>query len=335
MRKYGKKIGLVFLIIIILLGIVFLFPKILAWTIGQEQKQIISKAAEQFPVTVDPEHKVINQNEQVDAFLANKHSLFEAAVVNTGDTLWHIFEEIAIAISNIPWYQNTASVGGGFVEIKPGLRKEQVVNAFASTLGWNSKQKNEFAISSSSILSLLPEGSFSPGVYFVPLGTQPEEVQVMINERFSKDVLSHYGTSTQEILPLSDALIIASLIQRETIGTDGMRLISGIMWNRLFINMNLQIDATLQYAKANKTKGGNWWPNIVPADKYIKSPYNTYIHQGLPPTPIANPSVAAVLAALNPIKTPCLFYFSDKVGELHCSVTYAEHVKLLKQYYGN
>ena len=88
-------------------------------------------------------------------------------------------------------------------------------------------------------------------------------------------------------------------------------------------------------AKANKTAGGNWWPNVLPADKYIKSPYNTYMYKGLPPSPIANPSVAAILAALNPVKTDCLYYFNDREGNFHCSSTYAEHVKLLKKYYGN
>jgi UPF0755 protein len=122
-----------------------------------------------------------------------------------------------------------------------------------------------------------------------------------------------------------------------------MRIISGIIWNRLFNNMNLQIDATLQYAKASEPDGktsqrgevaGNWWPAVLPKDKYIKSPYNTYENPGLPPGPIATPSVAAVLAALNPVPTSCLYYFHDANGVFHCSDTYVEHVALLKEYYG-
>ena len=111
-----------------------------------------------------------------------------------------------------------------------------------------------------------------------------------------------------------------------------MRMISGIIWNRLFINMNLQIDATLQYAKAETTK--SWWPPVVPKDKYISSKYNTYAHKGLPPGPIASPSIAAVIAALNPKPTDCVFYFHDKRGQFHCSADYKGHVRLLKQYYG-
>ena len=136
------------------------------------------------------------------------------------------------------------------------------------------------------------------------------------------------------MVPLSDALTVASLIQREA-NTNDMRIVSGIIWKRLFNNMKLQIDATVQYAKANRAKtSSNWWPQVIPGDSSIKSPYNTYLHEGLPPTPIANPSVAAVLAALNPIDTPCLFYFHDKKGQIHCTETYAEHTALLKKYYG-
>ena len=113
-----------------------------------------------------------------------------------------------------------------------------------------------------------------------------------------------------------------------------MRAISGIIWNRLVANMNLQIDATLQYAKANSTATKSWWPKVTPADLSRKSPYNTYVHSGLPPTPIANPSVAAVLAALNPLNTSCMFYFHDNAGRFHCSDTYTEHVTLLKKYFG-
>ena len=80
--------------------------------------------------------------------------------------------------------------------------------------------------------------------------------------------------------------------------------------------------------------GAAWWPNVLPKDRFRVSPYNTYQHTGLPPTPIANPSVASVLAALNPRNTSCLFYFHDAARQFHCSDTYAEHVALLKKYFG-
>ena len=154
-----------------------------------------------------------------------------------------------------------------------------------------------------------------------------------IYDRFTTEILERYSTTTASRVPLRDALIIASLIEREAGGWHDMRDISGVIWNRIFTGMNLQIDATLQYAKADGAKG-NWWPKPVPDDKYVKSRFNTYRYNGLPPAPIASPSVAAVVAALNPKKTDCLFYFHDSRGRFHCSPDYEGHVKLLKKHYG-
>ena len=112
-----------------------------------------------------------------------------------------------------------------------------------------------------------------------------------------------------------------------------MRDISGIIWNRLFINMPLQLDASLQYAKGTDSKT-SWWPQVRPADKYIESDFNTYANKGLPPAPISNPSLDAIIAALNPKKTECMYYFHDQRGGFHCNETYEEHVAALKRIYG-
>jgi UPF0755 protein len=108
-----------------------------------------------------------------------------------------------------------------------------------------------------------------------------------------------------------------------------MNLISGIIWNRIWSGMRLDIDATLQYAKGDEKK---WWPVVLSADKNIASPYNTYKTIGLPPTPISNPSLAAIEAAYNPQKTACIFYFHDDNRIIHCSKTYAEHKKGVEVY---
>ncbi len=319
-------------------GVVLSFPTILSISIQQEQRQSFSATSGQFPVTVNPQAKSIVENAQVNAFLESAASPLQAAVGNVGNIFGSIFAQIAIAIADASWYQSLATVAlsnNRFVTITPGMRKEQIANTFAKVLAWNTKQTKAFltATSSDSLLQL-SEGSFSPGMYVVSPGATPATVQSLIRERFYTDVVSHYGTTTMNIVPLNQALTIASLIQRETEGPGDMRLVSGIIWNRLFANMNLQIDATLQYAKASTRPTASWWPKVLPTDQFIKSPYNTYLHAGLPPTPIANPSVAAILAALNPINTSCLFYFNDTEGNIHCSNTYAEHVALLKKYYG-
>lgn len=310
------------------------FPYIFSVTSSWEQKLSSRSMEEQFPVTVDPRNRVIAEDARVNAYLASPSSPLAAAVGGAGSMLGEIFGWLASSISDAPWYQSLASVEGRVVTIVPGLRKEQVAAAFGKALSWNRAQEKQFLTAAASSSLPLAEGSFSPGVYLVRSGMTPAEAQALVNERFTSDVLEHYGTTTAAKVPLTDAIIIASLIQRETIGTDDMRLVSGIIWNRLFSGMNLQIDATVQYAKANTRATASWWPRVMPRDIHRSSPYNTYVNPGLPPTPIANPSVAAVLAALNPIKTSCYFYFHDADGDMHCSATYAEHVTLLKEYYG-
>jgi UPF0755 protein len=134
----------------------------------------------------------------------------------------------------------------------------------------------------------------------------------------------------KNVINVDTAVKIASLIQREAAGKQDMNLISGIIWNRIFNVMDLDIDATLQYAKGNDADG--WWPQVIPADKYIDSPYNTYKNAGLPPSAISNPGLAAIEAAYNPQKTSCIYYFHDNNKQIHCSVTYADQVKKIDEY---
>lgn len=320
-------------VVVVAAGILSL-PTLLKLDVRYEQKKEFSAMREQFPVTVDPKDKTITESPQVDAFLGSPGSPFEAAVQDAGNVFGRVFAWIAVAVGDSSWYQSIAGTDGRFVDITPGMRKEQVVNTFANVLGWNTNQKKQFLTASPYSPLPLSEGSFPAGVYLVTKDTTPLMAQALVNQRFSEEILNHYGTTTESVVPLKEALTVASLIEREAGGPGDMRIISGIIWNRLFIGMPLQIDATLQYVKANSTTAMGWWPQVLPADRFRKSPYNTYLHTGLPPGPITTPSVAAVLAALNPEKTSCLFYFHDAAREFHCSDTYAEHVALLKKYYG-
>ncbi len=307
--------------------IVLITPLLLAQYISMKEGATRPSFEERFPVTVDPVNKTITEDAQVNAYLESQDFSIQATTLFSSSKFEEILVRFAIAISQILENNNLALVSSEkFVTITAGLRKEEVANKFTHALGWSDGEKKEFMT--------IQEGLYFPGIYAVVNVASPNDVKNLVNERFALNVLSRYGTSTAEIVPLNMALTIASLIERETIGTEDMRIISGIIWNRIFAEMNLQLDATLQYAKATNKKTPVWWSEVRPQDKFIKSPYNTYIHGGLPPTPIANPSVAAIIAALNPLKTACMFYFHDEDGGLHCTPTYKEHVALLKQYYG-
>jgi UPF0755 protein len=308
----------------------FSLPSILVLDLHMEDAEGPKQA---FPVSVNPIARTITESPEVEALLAEDNPALTAAAAEAEG----VFNWLATTIASSPAYRLVAGAVGedtSYVTIKAGYREEEVAAAFGSSLGWSTATRQTFLKQLHSTPPTLSEGEFVPGTYAIPGSADSEDIQAILNDRFSKDILARYSTTTAEIVPLDDALTIASMLERETRDPGEMRIIAGIIWNRLFTGMNLQIDATLQYAKANTNGTKSWWPKVVPNDKYIRSAYNTYANKGLPPGPIASPSTEAVIAALNPKKTDCLFYFHDKYGEFHCSPTYEGHVKELKKSYG-
>jgi UPF0755 protein len=283
-----------------------------------------------FPINVNPLTETITEDPAVDVLFGETGRALEASasLASTAVT-W-----LANVVTSIPGYSQIAGSDIVFVDIKSGYREEEVARAFGMALGWTAAEQTAFLKQVHTSDPELSEGEFVPGTYMMSSAASASYVQELLADRYERDIASRYGPESERVLPLEDVLTIASLLQRETRDPSEMRLISGIIWNRLWIGMNLQIDATLQYAKANKGGTKTWWPVPRPADKYIESEYNTYQNKGLPPGPISNPSTEAILAALNPRITDCIFYFHDSKGEMFCSPTYEGHVKALKKSYG-
>ena len=117
----------------------------------------------------------------------------------------------------------------------------------------------------------------------------------------------------------SDIVIVASILEKEVKTSESRAIVSGILWKRLALGMPLQVDATLGYI-TGKTSAELTIDNLN-AD----SPYNTYRNKGLPPTPISNPGLLALDAALHPKSSPYLYYLSDNNGVIHYAVTFEEH----------
>ncbi|MBX9906525.1 endolytic transglycosylase MltG [Patescibacteria group bacterium] len=281
-----------------------------------------------FPISVNPQLKTIFENPEVDTYFA----IYVSSDYSRNKKISWLEETLEkIAISR--WFQQLASPVARVLVIYPGERKEEIAEEFGDILKWDEEEEARFVSLVDQSIPNLDEGVYFPGRYLTHKDATPEEIASLVTTEFTSELLKRYPEELAAQIPLKETLILASILEREAYDFTDMREISGIIWNRLFIDMNLQLDATLQYAKAEKTPGV-WWPQIVPKDKYIESPFNTYENEGLPPAPIANPSLDAVLAALNPIETNCMFYFHDDNSNFHCSVTYEEHVELLKQYYG-
>lgn len=171
-----------------------------------------------------------------------------------------------------------------------------------------------------------PEGSLLPETYNFPRG----ESRTALIERMQaaqKSLLLKVWAERNKQIPLATpeaALILASIIEKETGIAAERPLIAGVFYNRLRVGMALQSDPTVVYAR---DKGA---PNDAPisrTDLAIESPFNTYKQPGLPPAPIANPGRAALEAALHPAATDALYFAADGSGGHAFAATLIEHNK--------
>ncbi len=274
---------------------------------------------DELTTTVDPVNQTINDDADPGLELIQ-------------DTLSDISDGITAAVSDSGVFlAAVASPSLTYVKIRSGMRQEEIASIFSKRLAWNAQELNAFYQVPTGLKVNNLEGYYQPGTYLLNKDEGGKELNQKMLTQFEKEIGSRYGTSTKKIVNLDTALKIASIIEREAGGKNDMRLISGIIWNRIFKGMPLQMDATLQYVKGNEEIG--WWPKVIPEDKDLDSPYNTYQNKGFPPTPISNVSLTAVEAALNPKKTSCLYYLHDRWRQIHCATTYTEHKKNINRYY--
>jgi UPF0755 protein len=164
------------------------------------------------------------------------------------------------------------------------------------------------------------EGFLFPSTYLVPLGGAPSQIAGMLVAEFFKQLPSDAATQARRLqVSVPQAVTVASLVEREAKSEIDRPRIAGVIYNRLRLRMPLQVDATIEYAlPEHKTL-------LSFADLKINSPYNSYAHAGLPPTPIANPGRPSLQAALHPWKTDDLYYVYCGNGRHVFAKTLAEH----------
>ena len=174
-----------------------------------------------------------------------------------------------------------------------------------------------------------PEGWFYPETYHFPSGTTDAEfLRRALNAM--QQALDQEWADRDPNLPYQrpyDALILASIVERETGTAHERTKISGVFVRRLRKGMRLEADPTVIYGLGDAFDG-----NITHEHLKQRTPYNTYTRRGLPPTPIAMPSGAAVHAALHPEAGNELFFVAKGDGTHHFSETYEEHEKAVQQY---
>src|SRR3989344_5411854 len=218
-----------------------------------------------------------------------------------------------------------------WITIPEGLRKEEIGERLAKELHWSESELEKWNTTYTAMEFDYREGVYFPDTYLIPTDENGLDTAKRMINRFNERFAGYPEEFTAKNIKWTTALTLASIIQREAAGPHDMPLIAGILWNRLDQNKQLEIDATVQYARG-KTEN-DWWSPIKGSDtRSIESPFNTYLNKGLPPHPISNPGMDAIEAVLNPEATDCIYYLHDSEGIIHCSESFAEHELNIDQY---
>ncbi len=174
-----------------------------------------------------------------------------------------------------------------------------------------------------------PEGRFLPDTYHFPAGTKDSDI-LKISHKALRRVLQKAWNERDEGLPYAseyDILIMASIIEKETGVSAERPRIAGVFTRRLHAGMRLQADPTVIYGLGEAFDG-----DLRSADLRADTPYNTYVHPGLTPTPIALPSVAAIDAAVHPAGGDELYFVAKGDGSHTFSATLEEHNRAVARY---
>ena len=168
------------------------------------------------------------------------------------------------------------------------------------------------------------EGYMFPDTYFVPESFTADDLRKLQSETFSQKVRPLEMEVSTSTLEKYRPVILASIIEREANDEESMRMVSGILRNRLDIGMALQADATIEYI-LDRPLSELTSAELANLLDETDSPYNSYLYPGLPPTAIGNPGLLAIDAALNPIETDYFYYLTDSEGNFHYAETLDEH----------
>ncbi len=258
------------------------------------------------------------------------------------------------------WFRlsgDARSIRAGSYEIVPGatprsllrklVRGEEALRAVTLVEGWNFRQVREALLKAEQLKpetqgladdlimqklgrpGLHPEGRFFPDTYTYAKGSSDLAVLKRAMRALDKRLEAAWRQRAPDT-PLKtpdEALILASIVEKETGRASDRPMISGVFNNRLRIGMMLQTDPTVIYGLGAEFDG-----NLRRRDLLADTPWNTYTRAGLPPTPIAMPGKAALLAAVRPAQTKALYFVSRGDGTSQFSATLEEHNRAVNKY---
>jgi UPF0755 protein len=171
------------------------------------------------------------------------------------------------------------------------------------------------------------DGYLFPDTYRIFPASTPETIVRRMLDNFHRRVTPEILEEiTRQGRTLHEVLTLASIVQHESASDEEMAAVAGVFWNRLQIDMRLESDATVNYVLGTSKLQPTF------ADTEVDHPYNTYENQGLPPGPIGNPGLPAIVAAVSPAEHEYLFFLHKPSREIVLSRTFAEHLASKARY---
>lgn len=237
-----------------------------------------------------------------------------------GTTLNSLWKQITTG-TGLVYRAFTIVPGWSFIQLRQQLAKTESLRHLTAT--WDDQQIMLFLGQATS-----PEGLFFPETYYYTRGI-PDLVILKRAHDLMQQRLNEAWRERASTLPYKtpyEALIAASLIEKEAYLDSERPVIGGVLVNRLNNNMLLQIDPTVVYGLGNRYDGKLHKSNLIE-----DTAYNTYLHKGLPPTPIAIPSMISIQAATNPQKNNYFYFVAKGDGSHQFSSSLAEHNAAVQQ----
>ncbi len=171
------------------------------------------------------------------------------------------------------------------------------------------------------------EGYLFPTTYFFDPSMPAAKVAGRMRTEFEKRLPPEYeAAQPRPRLTLHQAMTLASIVEREAVKSEERPMIAAVYLNRMRIGMRLEADPTVQYSL------GHWKKGLTTADLHYDSPYNTYVHYGLPPGPICSFGLDSFRAALHPAQTDAIYFVADNTGGHTFSSTLEEHNKAKRSF---
>lgn len=205
-----------------------------------------------------------------------------------------------------------------------GERVDQIAARAAQVL-------TDFDSDSFTVAASAYEGVLFPDTYFIPATFTYTDLLTLLTRTFDEKINRLDENLDNHPLGRQGVVTLASIVEREANSQASMKMVAGILQNRLEIQMPLQADATIEYvvrAPLNTLRPGELAQLLESSD----SPYNSYRYPGLPPTPIGNPGIDAIEAVLHPTPSSYYYYITGDDGEFYYAETYEQHLTNIERH---